>query len=276
MVEKTKSSSFELPQVDKILRHPSLDQYRDSLRKGLLTNLVREELAKRRISIQEGTAENGLHSIESIAETVIETITELQSSGVRRVVNGTGVILNTNLGRAPLPPSILDHLSRVGTGYTSLEIDVRTGKRGERTAMSQRLLSLLTGCQAAIVVNNNASAVLLAVSSLARGKEVIVSRGELIEIGGSFRLPDVITSAGASLREVGTTNRTRISDYRDAINENTVLILRCHRSNFAITGFTEDASLQDLVKLSKESNIPLVEDLGSGALVDLSQFGLKY
>ncbi len=278
MVEKVdrSGSSYALPQVDKVLRHQALDQYRESMRKGLLTNLIREELDKRRSEIKEGATTNGVDSVESIALAVLETLEELKSSGVRRVINGTGVILNTNLGRAPLPQSILHHLERVGTGYTSLEIDVRSGKRGERTVLCQRLLSLLTGCQAGLVVNNNASAVLLGVSALARGKEVIVSRGELIEIGGSFRLPDVITSAGAILREVGTTNRTRISDYREAINENTGLILRCHRSNFAITGFTEEASLQDLVKLSRDSKIPLVEDLGSGALVDLSRFGLKY
>jgi L-seryl-tRNA(Ser) seleniumtransferase len=170
---------------------------------------------------------------------------------------------------------IVERLSGLLPGYCSLEIDLKTGKRGERTKVLEELLSLLTGCEAAIVVNNNAGAVMLAVSALSYGKEVIVSRGELIEIGGSFRLPDVIVSAGGVLKEVGTTNRTRADDYRKAVTPNTGILLRCHRSNFAITGFTEEAAMGDLVKLSKETGVPLLEDLGSGAIFDLSSLGLK-
>lgn len=212
----------------------------------------------------------------SVAGRVADAARSLLRGGVRRVINGTGVILNTNLGRAPLPVSTLDKLTELGQGYTSLEIDVETGKRGERTAMVSRLLSLLTGSESAIVVNNNASAVMLAVSALARGREVIVSRGELIEIGGSFRLPDVITAAGGTLKEVGTTNRTRSADFANAISDKTGMMMRCHRSNFEITGFTEEAKLHELVQISESRKIPLVEDLGSGALFDISKLGLAY
>jgi seryl-tRNA(sec) selenium transferase len=155
-------------------------------------------------------------------------------------------------------------------------MDLSSGKRGERTQLIKRLLKVLTGCESAIVVNNNASAVMLAVSALARGKEVIVSRGELIEIGGSFRLPDVVTSAGGILKEVGTTNRTRAADYKNAISPNTGLILQCHRSNFEVTGFTEEASLTELVEIGRASGVPVGLDLGSGALIDIAQFGLRH
>ncbi|MBX9669898.1 MAG: L-seryl-tRNA(Sec) selenium transferase [Candidatus Obscuribacterales bacterium] len=274
-----KSVSLRMPQVDRVLREPLLEELSSRVRRDVLTVLVREDMAQqRRLFEGNGGKEEDAEAIEpsAIAERVVKAAELLFLGGVRRVINGTGVILNTNLGRAPLPISTLNRLSELGQGYTSLEIDVATGKRGERTAMISRLLSLLTGCQSAIVVNNNASAVMLAVSALARGKEVIVSRGELIEIGGSFRLPDVITASGGILKEVGTTNRTRVGDYRAAITTNTGCILRCHRSNFEITGFTEEPKLSELVQLSKESGIPLVEDLGSGALFDISKLGLRY
>ncbi len=277
-----KSVSFRMPQVDRVLGEPLLEELAQRVRRDILTVLVREDMAQQR-RLFEGmgnrkTEESTQEMIEAsaIATRVAKAAEALFLGGVRRVINGTGVILNTNLGRAPLPISTLTRLVELGQGYTSLEIDVSTGKRGERTAMISRLLSLLTGCQSAIVVNNNASAVMLAVSALSRGKEVIVSRGELIEIGGSFRLPDVITASGGILKEVGTTNRTRVSDYRAAITDNTGSILRCHRSNFEITGFTEQPKLAELVELSRESGIPLVEDLGSGALFDISKLGLRY
>ncbi len=267
-----------MPQVDRVLREPLLEALSSTVRRDVLTVLVREDMAQQRRLFESSGKDEDAAAIEplAIAQRVVKAAELLFLGGVRRVINGTGVILNTNLGRAPLPISTLNRLSELGQGYTSLEIDVATGKRGERTAMISRLLSLLTGCQSAIVVNNNASAVMLAVSALARGKEVIVSRGELIEIGGSFRLPDVITASGGILKEVGTTNRTRVGDYRAAITANTGCLLRCHRSNFEITGFTEEPKLSELVQLSRESGIPLVEDLGSGALFDISKLGLRY
>lgn len=293
ILSETDLNPIKFPQVDRVLREPILAELSNSFRRDVLADLVREDLAKLRkkyegdVSAVAGKSGNGKKSSApssdptlldpvEVARRVAETARSLLRGGVRRVINGTGVILNTNLGRAPLPLATLNKLTEIGQGYTSLEIDVETGKRGERTAMVSRLLGLLTGSESAIVVNNNASAVMLAVSALARGKEVIVSRGELIEIGGSFRLPDVITAAGGTLKEVGTTNRTRASDFSNAITENTGMMMRCHRSNFEITGFTEEAKLHDLVKISEARKIPLVEDLGSGALFDISKLGLAY
>ncbi|HEY9777387.1 MAG TPA: L-seryl-tRNA(Sec) selenium transferase [Planktothrix sp.] len=263
-----------LPQVDKILRHPLVDAAASRIRRDILAELTRRRLESYRKNLARGDS-SSIPDLDALAASIVADAEALLAGGVRRILNGTGVILNTNLGRAPISPAVVERIAKILPGYCSLEIDLDTGKRGERTAVLQELLSLLTGCQAAIVVNNNAAAVMLAVSALAHGKEVIVSRGELIEIGGSFRLPDVIVSAGGLLREVGTTNRTRADDYRKAIGDSTGLILKCHRSNFAISGFTEETSLADLVKISSETGIPVIEDLGSGALIDLSVVGLK-
>ena len=212
------------------------------------------------------------------------------------LVNATGVILHTNLGRAPLAAAALDHVRATASAYSNLEFDLATGERGKRDVHVDRLFRKLLdnhagtaapGCPAeqssaavstaisTIVVNNNAAAVLLALNSLAEGGEVIVSRGELVEIGGSFRIPDVMSKSSASLREVGTTNRTRIADYENAINDRTRLLLRVHRSNFEITGFTEQPELDQLVALARRRNLPLMEDLGSGALVDLRSLGIN-
>lgn len=273
----SESTVVKVPQVDKVLREPILVELAEKrIRRDILAELVREDLAQQRKEAGGDKPNQVSLATTAVAERVALTVQSLLLGGVRRVINGTGVILNTNLGRAPLPAATLDKLADLGRGYTSLEIDTATGKRGERTAMISRLLALLTGCESAIVVNNNASAVMLCVSALARGKEVIVSRGELIEIGGSFRLPDVVTAAGGILKEVGTTNRTRASDYKNAIGENTALLLRCHRSNFQVTGFTEEPKIDELVAVAAEKNIPLAEDLGSGALFDISKLGLAY
>jgi L-seryl-tRNA(Ser) seleniumtransferase len=218
---------------------------------------------------------------------------------LRAVINATGVILHTNLGRAPLAKAALDHIRKTSATYSNLEFDAVAGERGERDVHAERLLRRLLGDGvdpgasaglrprgtaevavatradvSTIVVNNNAAAVLLALNTLADGGEVIVSRGELVEIGGSFRIPDVMAKSGAILREVGTTNRTRVADYEQAINERTKLLLRVHRSNFEISGFTEQASTADLVGLARERGLPLMEDLGSGALVELQAFGI--
>lgn len=269
MQEKSKEApSQRPPQVDKVLRHPLLEQEQKRIRREYLAELTRRELARLR-------EKGGEVDVDSIACAVVVKAKELLRGGIRRVINGTGVILNTNLGRAPLAGEIVERLARTLPGYCSLEFDLDTGKRGERTELLEELLSVLIGSEAVVVVNNNAAAVMLAVSALAHGKEVVVSRGELIEIGGSFRLPDVVVSAGGILREVGTTNRTRVADYQQAVNAATGMFLRCHRSNFEITGFTEQPTLSELVSLSANSGIPLVEDLGSGALVELAPLGLR-
>ena len=261
-----------IPQVDKLLRHPLLEQLTATVRHDLLCELARQEIGKCRQEAREGKV---VPDLDALAEAVARHVHELFHGGARRVINGTGVILNTNLGRAPLATAVIDRLQEVLPGYCSLEIELESGKRGERTSLIERLLVLLTGCEAAIVVNNNAAAVMLAVTALAHGKEVIVSRGELIEIGGSFRLPDVINSAGGVLKEVGTTNRTRAEDYKRAVGANSGIIMRCHRSNFEIRGFTQEPTVAELAELSRSSSLPFVEDLGSGAIIDLTCAGLK-
>lgn len=295
ITDRTPDKRAEIPQVDRLLNHEKLKALATEISQTALTHLIREELKELRENLLEGssrkTDKNILGGEESdnktisakkdfqidvdqIAENVFNRARELLSPGIKKVINGTGVILNTNLGRAPLPFEIGKRIEKIAGGYTNLEFDLQTGKRGERGTKLEKLCRVLLNCQKAIVVNNNASSVMLAVAALAAGKEVIVSRGELIEIGGSFRLPDVIQSAGGILKEVGTTNRTRAADYKKAITDKTGMILKCHRSNFAITGFTEEASVKELVDLGRETGIPILEDLGSGALVSLHSIGL--
>ncbi len=202
-------------------------------------------------------------------------IRELHQPVFRRVINGTGVVIHTNLGRSVLPGDALSQLSETSGNYSNLEFDLTTGERGSRYSLVEELLCELTGAEAALVVNNNAAAVLIALDTLARKKEVIVSRGQLVEIGGSFRIPDVMARSGAELIEVGATNRTHLKDYRNAITPDTGLLLKVHTSNYCIIGFTSEVSNKELVSLGKEHQIPVMEDLGSGCLVDLSPYGLK-
>lgn len=193
---------------------------------------------------------------------------------LKRVINATGVVLHTNLGRALLSESALEAVLGVGASYSNLELDLDTGERGSRYVHVEKLITELTGAEAAMVVNNNAAAVMLVLNTFAQGKEVIVSRGQLVEIGGSFRIPEVMRAGGAHLVEVGATNKTHLKDYREAINENTALLLKVHTSNYKIAGFTSEVALEDLVALGQEKGVPVVDDLGSGVLVDLSRYGL--
>jgi L-seryl-tRNA(Ser) seleniumtransferase len=213
-------------------------------------------------------------SAEALAASAAEAVAGLLRPRLKRVVNATGVLLNTNMGRAPLAEAALDALHDVAGGYSTLEFDLESGRRGSRHALVEDVLKRLTGAEAALVVNNCAAAVLLVVDAFARGGEVVVSRGELIEIGGSFRLPDVIASGGARLVEVGTTNRTHLADYERAIGPDTALLLASHASNFRITGFTAAVPRAELARLGRSRGLPTVEDLGSGLLVDLTRFGL--
>jgi L-seryl-tRNA(Ser) seleniumtransferase len=219
-------------------------------------------------------------ALSGVSGAVERQVRQSASYSLCAVINATGVILHTNLGRAPLAASALEHLRKAASGYSNLEFDVDTGERGKRDVHVERLFRKLLNGESAgvgahstydttIVVNNNAAAVLLALNTLAEGGEVIVSRGELVEIGGSFRIPEVMSKSQATLREVGTTNRTRVADYERAINEKTRLLLRVHRSNFQITGFTEQSAIGELAALARKRNVPLMEDLGSGALFDL-------
>jgi len=211
-----------------------------------------------------------------VAGEVERLIRGLHRYNLRRLVNATGVVLHTNLGRAPLCPEALQRILEVGKGYSNLEFDLIKGERGQRYDHVNRLICALTGAQDVLIVNNNAAAVLLVLNTLSEGKETIVSRGELIEIGGEFRIPEIMRKSAARLREVGTTNRTRLSDYEKAINKETGLILKVHTSNFRIVGFTEEADMESLVALGRKRRIPVMDDLGSGCVIDLDNYGLEH
>ncbi len=227
------------------------------------------------LSAKEDDVSIRVPSLDEVAATVVEKIENIRRYSFRRVVNATGIILHTNLGRAPLCKEALEKIFEVSCGYSNLEFDLEKGKRGLRYDHVQKILCELSGAEDALVVNNNAAAVLLVLNTLSEGKEAIVSRGELIEIGGEFRIPDVMEKSGATLREVGTTNRTHLSDYENAVNENTGLILKVHTSNFKIVGFTEEIGLPALVEIGKREKIPVMNDLGSGCFVGLDRYDLE-
>jgi L-seryl-tRNA(Ser) seleniumtransferase len=274
----------ELPSVDELLRRPEIAALAAEHSSTAATDASRAVLARLREEIASGLLDAaGLKlALNGISSAIDEELRRALGYSLRAVINATGVILHTNLGRAPLAESAFTHLRQTASQYSNLEFDLAVGERGKRDVHAQRLLQKLISDQIAspnnistVVVNNNAAAVLLALNTLAEGGEVIVSRGELVEIGGSFRIPDVMAKSGATLREVGTTNRTRVADYAHTINERTRLLLRVHRSNFEITGFTEQPSTAELVALARQRQLPLMEDLGSGALVDLHNFGIR-
>ena len=217
--------------------------------------------------------ERGVFDERTAAEAVAENLAASTSSTLRRVINATGVIIHTNLGRSPVDPSIWGEAERVASGYSNLEFDLDSGERGKRDEHLGAVCRSLFGCQAAILTNNNAAGTLLLLAAIAAKKEVIVSRGELVEIGGAFRVPDVIQQGGAKLREVGTTNRTRASDYSEAVTKKTAAILRVHRSNFDIVGFTATPTIDELVEVARKKKLPLLYDEGSGRVVDLSKYG---
>jgi L-seryl-tRNA(Ser) seleniumtransferase len=214
--------------------------------------------------------------LETVADLVATEVKQMARPSLRKVINVTGTLLHTNLGRAPLCKEALQAISNVAMGYSNLEYDLDDGKRGKRFTHVEELICKLTGGEAATVVNNNAGAVMLILAALAGGRSALVSRGELIEIGGSFRIPDIMAASGVTLREVGTTNKTHLKDYSDAINNDTALILKVHTSNYRILGFTEAVTGEELAGLAHRHNIPVLEDLGSGLLIDLSSYGLPY
>jgi L-seryl-tRNA(Ser) seleniumtransferase len=264
-----------LPRVDNVVGHPSLADACKQLGQRSVTRLVREAIDAARQSLRDGTS---LPSADDIAQRVLVHASRILQSRARRVINATGVVLHTNLGRAPLGPRAIDALARSAAGYTSIEIDLETGKRGRRGAFAEDVLCELTGAEAALVVNNNAAAVLLMLGTLAAGRSVVVSRGELVEIGGGFRVPDVMARSGARLVEVGTTNKTRISDYARALEttSDAVAILRVHQGNFRQVGFVERPEHDELARFARDKHILLLEDLGGGALVDLDPLGLSH
>jgi len=237
---------------------------------------VQETIDSCRQAIFEGTVTELAHlSHEGLLADLTRRLTGRMEINFRTVINATGVVLHTNLGRSLLPQSAMEQIGRVGAGYANLEFDLATGRRGSRYDLVEGLLCELTGAEAALVVNNNAAAVLLALDSLAAGREVIVSRGQLVEIGGSFRIPEVMEKSGARLVEVGATNRTHRHDYEGAISEHTALLLKVHTSNYRMIGFTSEVPLAEMVALGRQHGVPVMEDLGSGSLIDLRRCGLR-
>jgi L-seryl-tRNA(Ser) seleniumtransferase len=268
-----------IPSLDELLNRPRLAALAARANRDLLVAVTRGVLAELRGRIardSEATApkrETDLAhelDVEQLEERIGVEVERLLQPSLRPVINATGVILHTNLGRAPIAGAAMDHIREVATQYSNLEYDLVSGARGTRDVHTSRLLAHMAGAEAAIAVNNNAAAVYLVLAALARGGEAIVSRGELIEIGDGFRIPDIMAESGAALREVGTTNRTRLADYERAISERTRLLLRVHRSNFRVVGFTAQPSLAELVALGARAGVPVYEDLGSGCLVDLA------
>ncbi len=270
-----------LPSVDELLRDPQTEALAQREGRSATIEAARAALEELRAEINAGKLDEAQikSTLDALPRTVEQRLQQSLAYSLRPVINATGVILHTNLGRAPLSRAALAHAAEVSQGYSNLEFDLATGERGKRDVHVDRLFAKLLNTAerevSTIVVNNNAAAVLLALNSLAEGGEVLVSRGELVEIGGSFRIPDVMAKSGAVLREVGTTNRTRIADYERAITERTKLLMRVHRSNFQIVGFTEQPSLEELVALGRKHNIPVLEDLGSGELFDLRNVGVR-
>lgn len=275
MTERTKKLLRELPSVDRLLNHPKSEPLLARFSREYVIQKCRGILDGLRQSIQQ---DNAIKAGELREESILNRIEEQMSAEgepqMIRVINATGTILHTNLGRALLPQAAIAALCRIGSSPVNLEYDLAEGKRGKREEALARLLLELTGAEAATVVNNNAAAVLLGLNTLAQGKEVIVSRGELIEIGGSFRIPEIMAKSGAILKEVGSTNRTHPQDYEKAISKKTALLLKVHTSNYKIVGFSSEVDLAQLVAIGKRDKIPVMEDLGSGALIDLSQYGL--
>jgi L-seryl-tRNA(Ser) seleniumtransferase len=262
----------DLPSVDEILKSGHGIEWLKAYPRRFIIQGIREGIDRKRREILEGLStdlsdENMMADIEHIIE-------QLSSFSLIPLINATGVVIHTNLGRSTLSERVLENIIRVSGSYSNLEYDIGKGKRGKRYTHIKRILREVTGAEDALIVNNNAAAVLLCLNTLSQGKEVIVSRGELVEIGGSFRMPDVMEASSAVLREVGTTNKTHLFDYEKAINENTSLILKIHKSNYRIKGFTDEVSIEDLVSLGRKHHIPVMFDLGSGCLIDLKPFGI--
>ncbi len=263
----------QIPAVDELLGRPALRALEERVGRRLLVDATRKVLQSLRGRIPSGQIASV--SVEMLEREILNVTETSRAFSLCPVINATGVVLHTNLGRAPLARQAVEHLAETATRFCNLEYDVERGERGTRDTHTDRLFTQLLGAERTLVVNNNAAAVFLALNTLAEGGEVIVSRGELVEIGDSFRIPDICCRSGAVLREVGTTNCTRLSDYAAAINERTRILLRVHRSNFRIVGFTERPQLEELVELGRRHQLPVLEDLGSGCLLDFTYLGIR-
>jgi L-seryl-tRNA(Ser) seleniumtransferase len=271
-----------IPPVNEILDHPIVKSLIECFGVVFVTESMKMIIDEYRRHIIEwqNPWQLQLKTREEIAEYIAmkleDTIKKVEKSSLKRVINATGIVLHTNLGRAPLPQKAIESMNEVGAGYCNLEFDIGSGSRGSRYSHIESIVSRVTGAESAIIVNNNAAAVFLCLNTLANCREVVISRGQQVEIGGSFRIPDIITQSGAKMIEVGTTNKTRITDYSNVVTAETSVLLKVHTSNYKVTGFTEEVSIQKLVDLGREKGLIVIEDLGSGCLYDLSMIGLPY
>lgn len=266
-----------IPKVDQILDNKVIKDLLDKNSKNLVMESIHEELDNIRNNISNGYDKNIIsNKIENLIDNIKDNLMNKKTFSLRNVVNASGVVIHTNLGRSVLNNEIFENIKKVSIGYSNLEYNLEKGERGSRYSHLSEIIKKITGAEDCMVVNNNAAAVMLILSTIARGKNVITSRSELVEIGGSFRIPDVCRESGAELKEIGTTNKTHLRDYENAIDENTAALFKVHQSNFKILGFTEAVSSFELKSLKEKYNIPIIEDLGSGVLIDLSKYGLSH
>ena len=266
-----------IPKVDVLLEDEAVKEMIDCYSRETVMESIHIEMDKLRKFIgQCEDEEKARHQIRLLKDHIEMTVTSMHTPNMRMVINGTGTILHTNLGRAPISYEHMKRAAAVTTGYSNLEYNLEAGRRGERYSHFEKLLCKITGAEAAMAVNNNAASVMLILSSLAKGGEVVVSRGELVEIGGKFRIPDVMEQSGATLVEVGTTNKTHYDDYENAITEETKALLKVHTSNYRIVGFTDSVGIDELIPMAREHEIPVIEDLGSGVLIDLAKYGITH
>lgn len=274
----TKKNLFAaIPKVDDLLNEEKIKDVSNKVARSTIVESIRENIDRLRkniVKLDWCEVENFKIDYEKLIEDILKSVDLKNTMNLRKVINATGVVLHTNLGRALLSESIKDDIWNIANSYSNLEFDIESGKRGSRYAHVEEILTKLTGAEDALVVNNNAAAVLLVLGTLAKDQEVIVSRGQLVEIGGAFRVPDVMKQGGAKLVEIGTTNKTHVSDYENAINEETGMLLKVHTSNYKIVGFTQEVEVDEMVALGKKYNVPVVEDIGSGTLVDFSEYGI--
>lgn len=266
-----------IPKVDVLLEDSDVQAMIEMYSRDTVMEAIHIEMDKLRAFIGKSESEEAaMAQIEMLKSHIEMTVAAMHTPNMKMVINGTGTVLHTNLGRAPIGQKHMERVAALATGYSNLEYNLEAGKRGERYSHFEKLLCKITGAEAAMAVNNNAAAVMLILSSLAKGGEVVVSRGELVEIGGKFRIPDVMEQSGAALVEVGTTNKTHYGDYEEAITEETKALLKVHTSNYRIIGFTDTVGIDELIPLAKEHDLPVIEDLGSGVLIDLSKYGITY
>ena len=266
-----------IPKVDQILEDEVIKNLLEKNSKNLVMESIHEELNNIRMNISNGCDKSLIsNKIENLIENIQKNLLNKKIFSLRKVINASGVVIHTNLGRSVLNDEILENVKNISVGYSNLEYDLEKGERGSRYSHLSEIIKKITGAEDCMVVNNNAAAVMLILSTMAKGKNVITSRSELVEIGGSFRIPDVCRESGAELKEIGTTNKTHLSDYENAIDGNTAALFKVHQSNFKILGFTESVSSFELNSLKEKYNIPIIEDLGSGVLIDLSKYGLSY